>query len=152
MADEDSRGIHGSEQRGEAFLRRLLTRRVGAMLVRNTIVSTGVFLIGLWLLWFLVSWCKVDEVLATGIGFVVANSLHYALGRLWIFSGTTRGVTTGFGLFLANSALGLAITVSLFALLMDYTTMHYLIARIVVSVFAGLAMFVMNAALNFRLV
>lgn len=152
MADEEASLDPETGNREAPFLKRLLTRRVGSMLVRNTIVSTSVFLLGLWLLWFLVSWCKVDEVLASGIGFVTANTLHYALGRVWIFAGSSRAMTTGFAFFLANSALGLGVTVGLFALLVNYTSMHYLIARIVVSIFAGLAMFVLNAALNFRLV
>ena len=31
-----------------------------------------------------------------------------------------------------------------------YAMFHYLLARVIVSVFAGLAMFVLNAGLNFR--
>lgn len=120
------------------------------MLVRNTVVSTFVFLIGLALLWVLVQWAGVNPVLATAIGFMAANSLHYALGRLWIFRGTDRGVRAGYILFLVNSGIGMAITVGLFAALLHFTAIHYLAARVIVSVFAGLAMFVLNAVLNFR--
>jgi len=132
------------------FLDRLLSRRVGAMLVRNTVVSTSVFMLGLGLLWILVSEAGVNEVLASGISFIFANTLHYALGRVWIFSGTSRGWRAGYALFLVNSALGLAVTMGLFAALLQFTSIHYLLARIIVSVFAGLAVFVLNAALNFR--
>ena len=38
----------------------------------------------------------------------------------------------------------------LFAALLKWTAIHYLVARVIVSVFAGLAMFVLNAVLNFR--
>lgn len=132
------------------LIARLTTPRVGAMLVRNTIVSTGVFLLGLVLLWILVQGAGMNAVLATAIGFLVANSLHYTLGRVWIFRGTNRELRAGYLLFLVNSGIGLAITVGLFAALLHFTTIHYLAARVIVSIFAGLAMFVLNAVLNFR--
>ncbi len=129
---------------------RLLTLRVGAMLVRNTVVSSAAFLLGLAVLWALVEYAGMDPVLATGISFLVAQTLHYALGRTWIFKGTDRAVGSGYVIFLVNAGMGLAITVSLFALLIRFTPMHFIVARIVVSVFAGLAMFVVNATYNFR--
>lgn len=131
-------------------LRRLFTRRVGAMLVRNTVVSTGVFLLGIAVLWLLVQKAGMDEVPAAAIGFMVAQSLHYALGRSWIFRGTDRPVASGYVIFLFNAGLGLTITVVTFALLLRFTTIHYLVARVLVSVLAGLAMFVINAQFNFR--
>lgn len=139
-----------SERPPRRLIARLTTPRVGAMLVRNTIVSTGVFLLGLVLLWILVQGAGMNAVLATAIGFLVANSLHYTLGRVWIFRGTDRGLRAGYLLFLVNSGIGLAITVGLFAALLHFTMIHYLAARVIVSIFAGLAMFVLNAVLNFR--
>ncbi len=132
------------------LIARLTTPRVGAMLVRNTVVSTFVFLVGLTLLWILVQGSGMNAVLATAISFLVANSLHYALGRVWIFRGTDRGLRAGYLLFLINSGVGMAVTVGFFAVLIHFTTIHYLVARVIVSVFAGLAMFVLNAVLNFR--
>jgi len=135
---------------GPGFVRRLLTLRVGAMLVRNTVVSSAVFVVGLGVLWALVNLAGADEVISAGIGFVIANTLHYALGRAWIFRGTERGIRAGYALFLANSGVGLVVTMSLYALLLSATTLNYLVARIAVSVVAGLIVFVLNAALNFR--
>ncbi|NNC53854.1 MAG: GtrA family protein [Erythrobacter sp.] len=132
------------------MLKRFFTRRVGGMLVRNTVVSTGVFLIGLVVLWAMVEKAGVDPVLATGLSFIVANSIHYVFGRTWIFAGTNGGVSSGYALFFVNALVGLAITVSLFWLLTAYTPINYLVARVLVSVFAGLAMFALNAAFNFR--
>lgn len=132
------------------FLTRLLSRRVGFMLVRNTVVSTSVFLLGLGLLWMLVSWGRMNEIAGTAIGFIISNTAHYALGRTWIFRGTTRGLHSGYAIFLANSSIGLVVTVGLFTALLHFTWLHYLVARTIVSVFAGLAVFVLNASLNFR--
>ena len=132
------------------MLKRFFTRRAGGMLWRNTVVSTGVFLIGLGVLWVLVEKAGVDPVIATGISFLIANSIHYVFGRTWIFAGSERKVSTGYLLFLANAVVGLIVTVGLFWVLTHWTPMNYLFARVVVSVFAGLAVFVLNAAFNFR--
>ncbi|MBX7533438.1 GtrA family protein [Qipengyuania sp. 1XM1-15A] len=132
------------------MLKRFFKRRVGWMLVRNTVVSTGVFLLGLLVLWGMVEQAGVDPVVATALSFILSNSIHYVLGRTWIFAGTDRAVASGYALFLANAMVGLAVTVSLFWLLTTFTPMHYLVARVLVSVFAGLAMFALNATINFR--
>ncbi|MBX7527209.1 GtrA family protein [Qipengyuania vesicularis] len=132
------------------MLNRFFKRRVGWMLVRNTVVSTGVFLFGLLALWVMVEQGGINPTLATGISFLMANSIHYIFGRTWIFKGTDRAVGSGYAIFLANALVGLAVTVSLFWLLTTYTPMHYLAARVLVSVFAGLAMFALNATINFR--
>ena len=112
-------------------------------------VSIGVFLLGLVMLWLLVERLGAPPVPAAGLSFLVSHTIHYAFGRTWIFRGTDRKVTTGYILFLLNSLVGLGITVGLFALFVG-AGLHYLAARIVVSVFAGLALFVLNAVLNFR--
>ena len=132
------------------MLKRFFTRRAGGMLWRNTVVSTGVFLVGLGVLWLLVEQAGVDPVLATGISFLIANSIHYVFGRTWIFAGSERKLSTGYALFLGNAIVGLIVTVGLFWVLTHWTPMNYLVARVIVSVFAGLAVFVLNAALNFK--
>ena len=132
------------------MLKRFFTRRAGGMLWRNTVVSTGVFLVGLGVLWVLVENAGVDPVVATAISFLIANSIHYIFGRAWIFAGSERRLSTGYLLFLGNAMVGLIVTVSLFWALTHWTPMNYLVARVVVSIFAGLAVFVLNAALNFR--
>ena len=139
-----------SVQSREGLLGRLLTARVGAMLLRNTVVSCSVFGIGLVVLWALVTYAGVPKVVAAGIGFVIANTLHYVLGRAWIFRGTDRGLGSGYALFLVNSGVGLLVTTVLYATLLEATHINYLVARALVSLLAGLVVFVLNAALNFR--
>ncbi len=134
----------------QRWTERLWSRNAAVLLGRNTVVSTAVFLLGLLLLWLLVEFAHVDKVAATGVTFLVANSMHYALGRGWIYRGTQRAIVPGYGYFLLNACIGLAITLVLFDAFVRYTPIHYLAARIIVSVFAGLAMFLLNAVLNFR--
>jgi putative flippase GtrA len=129
---------------------RLLTRKTAVLLARNTVVSCIVFAFGLALLWLLVEKGGVNKLVAATLAFVAANSIHYAFGRAWIYRGTDRAVALGYVYFLINTAVGLAITTLLFAAFLQWTSVHYLVARILVSVVAGMAMFLLNAILNFR--
>jgi putative flippase GtrA len=129
---------------------RLISRKAGAMLVRNTVVSCGAFAFDLALLWALVRWAGMGKITAAALGFIAANTLHYALGRTWIFRGTDRGLAAGYVYFLLNATIGLGVTLALYAAFLRFTSIDYLLARVIVSVFAGLAVFLLNAVLNFR--
>ena len=119
------------------------------MLVRNTVVSIGVFAIGLAILWLLVERFGVPKIPAAAVGFLVSNTTHYALGRSWIYRGTERAMASGYVYFLANSGVGMVVTLVLFAVFMAIG-LQYLIARTVTSLFSGLLQFVLNAVFNFR--
>ena len=101
-------------------------------------------------MWVLVELLAGNKVFAAGVSFLAATSLHYLFGRTWIFRGTTRKIATGYGFFLINAGVGVALTVSLFAALLSWTPVNYLVARVLVSVFAGLVMFLLNALFNFK--
>ena len=120
------------------------------MLARNTIVSCGIFAFDIALLWLLVEQGGMGKIAAAVIAFVVANSLHYGFGRSWIFRGTDRAFASGYFYFLINAGIGLVITISLFAAMIRWTPINYLVARVLVSVISGLTVFVLNAVLNFR--
>lgn len=119
------------------------------MLVRNTVVSIGVFAIGLAVLWLLVERAGVPKVPSAAVSFLVSNTLHYALGRSWIYRGTERPVVSGYTYFLVNSGVGLVVTLVLFAAMVA-VGINYLIARTITSLFSGLLQFVLNAVFNFR--
>ena len=133
-----------------ALAERLFSRNAAMLLARNTVVSCLVFAVGLALLWALVEFGGMNKLVAAALGFLASNSIHYAFGRAWIYRGTERGLASGYGYFLINAGIGLVITIALFAAFLRWTSMHYLVARIVVSVFAGLTMFLLNAMLNFK--
>ncbi len=119
------------------------------LFARNTVVSIFVFLIGLSVLWFLVEHGQLAKVPAVALSFLVSNSIHYVFGRTWIYRGTERAVASGYAYFLLNAVVGLAITIGVFAACVGLG-LHYLLARLVASIFAGLALFVLNATLNFK--
>lgn len=129
---------------------RLLTRSTGRLLFRDSLASSFAFALGLCLMWAMVDLLGIDELMAAGASFVAANALHYAFAQAWIYHGTRRPWGEGYGYFLLNAAGGLALTMLLFAACMRWTSMHYLVARTVISAFAGLMMFGLNATLNFK--
>lgn len=136
-------------ERRERLFHRLWSRRGATLLYRNTVVSTGVFAFGLVLLWVLVEEFGVAKLPAAAVSFLAANTMHYVFGRTWIYSGTQRKLAAGYAYFIVNAVLGLIITLLLFSGFMALG-MNYLVARVVTSLFAGLALFLLNAVLNFR--
>lgn len=132
------------------MLNRLFSRHAANLLARNTVVSCGVFAFDIALLWGLVAQLGMEKISAAALAFIAANSIHYALGRTWIFQGTERHVATGYVYFLVNALVGLVITLALFAAMIRWTAINYLVARVLVSVVAGLTVFLLNAILNFR--
>ncbi len=131
-------------------VKRLVSRNVGAMLARNTVVGTTVFVLDLLLLWTLVALFQMDKLVAATIGFIVSTSVHYFVGRYWIFKGATRHLVSGYVYFLLSGGVGLAITILMFAAITSWTTINYLVARVIVSLFAGLASFLLNAVFTFQ--
>lgn len=153
------RGALGPEARPESMAAgpaspglaaRLLSLKAAAMLGRNTVVSCCTFLVGLILLWLLVQKAGMPKVPAASCSFLCATTLHYLFGRVWIFRGTERAVASGYVYFLINAGVGLVLTTVLFAAAIEFTSINYLVARVLVSAVAGLAMFLLNAVLNFR--
>ena len=134
----------------QSLFRRLLSLSLLGMLVRNTVVGTSVFGLDLLILWALVEGFGVNKLVAATIGFLIASSLHYAIGRSWIFRGTSRHIMSGYFYFLINGGVGLVITILMFAAFIRWTTIDYLVARVIVSLFGGLATFLLNALFNFR--
>jgi putative flippase GtrA len=133
-----------------SLLSRLFRIRVAVLLARNTVASCISFVFDLALLWALVQYFDMDKILAATLAFLVAITLHYILCRIWVFRGTERAVASGYVYFLINAGVGLVLTIALFAAFMEVPGLHYMAARVIASVFAGLAVFLLNAILNFR--
>jgi putative flippase GtrA len=136
----------------DGWIRRLWSGRLALLLIRNTVVSCTVFLFGLALLWVLVERGGMNKLGAAALGFLVANTIHYAFCRLWIFPGSDRPLSSGYMYFFINSGIGLVSTIILFDGFMALMGSHYIAARIVASILAGLTMFLLNAILNFKCV
>lgn len=129
---------------------RIWSGKLAMLLIRNTVVSCSVFLFGLALLWALVERLGMNKLDAAALGFIAANTVHYVFCRLWIFPGSDRGLGSGYMYFFINSGIGLIATIASFDLLLILLGPHYIAARVIASLLAGLTMFLLNAAFNFK--
>lgn len=129
---------------------RVAESRGARLFARNTIASFFVFGIDVSLLWALVELAGIGYIPAATVAFLIAMSLHYVLARIWIFRGTERGIATGYFYFMVNTGVGLVVTIGVFAALIEWSGLHYLVARVLASVAAGILVFFLNAVFNFK--
>lgn len=144
---ERRKGLYRLTAAASAWIAR---SKLAVLFARNTVASFFAFAVDLLLLWIFVRFGGADPFAAAAIAFVLAISVHYALCRIWVFCGTQRGVAAGYVYFVINSGVGLAVTLGLFALLMEVAGLHYIVARTLASIVAGVAVFLLNAIYNFR--
>jgi len=123
----------------------------GAVLFgRNTVASIGVFVVDLTILAILVELADLRYFYAAVIAFLIANSIHYVLARAWIFKRSGQGVGRGYAWFLVNAGVGLAVTMAVLITFVEFLGLHYVVARVIASVFAGIITFLLNAIFNFK--
>lgn len=122
----------------------------GRLFARNTAASFFVFGVDIALLWVAVQFWGISQMVAATGAFLIAMTIHYVLARLWVFRGTQRGVATGYAYFLVNAGIGLVVTLGAFWVLIESTQLHYLVARAVASIVAGILVFFLNAIFNFK--
>lgn len=127
-------------------------REAGAarLFARNTVASFFTFGVDVALLWLAVELAGAPYLPTAAVAFLVAMSLHYALSRLWVFRGTERGMAAGYVYFLINAGIGLVVTIGAFWALMELAGLHYLVARVLASIVAGILVFFLNAVFNFK--
>jgi len=130
---------------------RLARGRAGRLFARNTVASFLSFGLDILLLWLLVRTAGLNPFPAAAAAFIVAITLHYWLSRIWVFCGTRRSVAAGYAYFLMNAGIGLAITMAMFVALVELAGLHFLLARSLASIVAGITVFLLNAVYNFRI-
>lgn len=117
---------------------------------RNTVASTISFALDLAILWCLVELLAFPRVPAAVVAFVVPMVVFYFLSREWVFPETQRGVASGFVYFALNVGIGFVVMLATFWSLLEWTEIHYLIARVIASVISGIVMFLLNGFFNFK--
>lgn len=120
------------------------------MFGRNTVASAFTFMLDLAILWALVELASVPRVAAAAIAFFIPLVIFYFLQREWVFAGTDRGVSEGLTYFSINVAIGFGAMLVVFWALLEFTELHYLIARLAASVVYGLLLFGLNGRFNFK--
>jgi putative flippase GtrA len=124
--------------------------RGAKMFGRNTIASFFAFALDIALLWLLVELAGIAYLPAAAIAFMAAMSMHYVVSRRWVFKASDRGMAAGYGYFLVNAGIGLVVTLAVFWSLISLLDFHYLVARVVASIVAGILVFFLNAVFNFK--
>ncbi|MBU2103644.1 GtrA family protein [Patescibacteria group bacterium] len=118
--------------------------------IRYAVVGISTLLFDLLLLVGLTELVGVPYYIATPFAFLVAVSINYALSRMHVFRGTIRPVHHGYVYFIGIAFLGAFITTSGVALLVSFFGMYYLLARVLVAGFVGVANYLLNLHFNFR--
>jgi putative flippase GtrA len=67
-----------------------------------------------------------------------------------VFPDSDQGIAKGYAYFLVNAGVGLVITLAVFAAFIWWVEIHYLLARLIASAVAGIAVFFLNAVFNFK--
>ena len=120
------------------------------MFGRNTLASAFTFSLDLGILWLLVEWVGVPQLLAAAIAFIPAMIVFYFIQKQWVFAGNDRDTLKGFGYFSLNVVLGYISMLAIFWLLLEFVQVHYLISRLAASVVYGLLLFFLNGKFNFK--
>lgn len=120
------------------------------MFGRNTVASSIAFLLDLAILWGLVALAGFPRMPAAVVAFIVPMVLFYFLEREWVFPETRRGVASGFVYFMLNVGIGFIVMLAVFWTLLQFTEIHYLIARVAASAVSGIVIFFLNGIFNFE--
>jgi putative flippase GtrA len=150
MSDPPGPELAARNTSKEGIASRLTGHHAALLFGRNTVASFFIFGLDVGLLWLLVEQAGMSHLPAAAGSFLVAMSLQYLLSRVWVFKESERGLAKGYLYFLINAGIGLVVTLAAFAFLLELAGLHYLVARIIASVVAGLLVFALNATLNFR--
>ena len=102
------------------------------------------------LLFIVIEGFGLPYLAAVPICFVIAVSLNYLLSRLHVFKGTERDFHAGYGYFLLSAGAGAFLTTSGVVFLIDVFGAHYLPARLGVAALVGIANYLFNLHVNFR--
>ncbi len=92
----------------------------------------------------------IPYALGTPIAFLIAVSLNYLISRAVVFRGTERPFHHGYALFILFALLAAGAITGAVYLLVTYAHLYYLLARVLVAGVIGIANYLGNLHLNFR--
>jgi putative flippase GtrA len=118
--------------------------------LRFSVLSGITFGFDLGLLYVLTSWLAVPYYFSTPAALLVAVSINYLLVRTHVFKGTERRADYGYAIYILLALGGAAFVTFGVTLLVAYVHLYYLLARIIVGVFSGVANYFLNLYFNFR--
>jgi len=84
--------------------------------------------------WLLVQWLGAPKVAGSATGSIMGGVTHFSISRNWVFSATESKWTAQVTRYILVWIGNLVLNVSGFWLLTHYTTMNYLLAKVIVSI------------------
>lgn len=120
--------------------------------LRYALVGISTLAFDLLLLYAATSFLHVPYYVSTPLAFLIAVSLNYFISRTFVFAGTERLMHHGYGYFISAALLGALATTALVAFLVTFEHLYYLVARIAVAGVIGIANYLFNLYLNFKVV
>ncbi len=118
--------------------------------LKYSVVGTSTFSVDLMLLYVLTDVLLVNYVIATGLAFVLAVSINYALSRRYVFKGSLRNLKEGYLNFLVIASIGLLIVMGGMYILVSLFSFNYLISRIGIAAVTGFWNYLLNLFVNFK--
>ncbi len=117
--------------------------------VRCTITSLSAFALDFVILIVLVNYFSVWYLLAAGISFIFAHSLEYYVNKKYIFHIKDVQIKR-YMTFLSFEIISLCLLILLMKLFVEYFGIVYWVSRIIISLFIGAFLFVMNYLFTFK--
>ena len=127
-------------------------KRAVKRFVRYATVGISTLSFDLVLLYVATSIIGIPYYISTPVAFLIAVTINYFVSREFVFKGTSRRIHHGYAYFIAAAIAGAFITTSLVAVLVTFANLYYLFARILVAGIIGIANYLFNLHLNFRVV
>lgn len=123
-----------------------LTRFVGYNLM-NIIT----FCIDIAIVWFLTEIFHFHYLVSIIIGFATITILNYTIGRTIIFKGTRQNLFKGYAIAFSVAISTLIVILGFTWLLVNWVKLHYLVARIIAAIIAGIWNFFLDSKLTFKI-
>ena len=127
-----------------------LRSRAFRRFLKYAAVGGSTFAFDLVLLWAMTEFLGVPYQVSTALAFLVAVSINYVLSRKYVFKGTSRQAHHGYAYFILVACGGALVVTGAVAFLVTFLAFHYLIARVLVACIVGMANYLFNLHLNFR--
>jgi putative flippase GtrA len=117
---------------------------------KYALVGVSTFALDLVLLFVLTDAMGIPYVLSAALAYGAAVSLNYFISRHTVFVGTVRGLRTGYALFLGAALCGMTLVSAGLFVMVEWLSVHYILARFVVAGFVGVGNYVFNLYINFK--
>ncbi|MDB5189287.1 MAG: GtrA family protein [Parcubacteria group bacterium] len=118
--------------------------------LRYAAVGVATLSFDLLLLAALTQLLHIPYYISTPFAFLVAVSINYVVSRAFVFRGTERPVHHGYAYFILLALAGAVFITASVAFLVTYVHLYYLVARVLVAGFVGIANYLINLHFNFR--